>query len=87
MFIYSPYISFCDMKETIFIIDERDSGVYSLNAVSAEVWRLVEMNYPLEMIVNKISSIYGISSDEISVDISQILFELQEMGLIINDCA
>jgi Coenzyme PQQ synthesis protein D (PqqD) len=58
------------------------SSIYTLNEVGARVWQLLDGQTPVAKIVQTITSEYEVSAEEAAADITELLEDWQEVGLV-----
>ncbi len=58
-------------------------SIYTLNAVAGEIWNLLDGTRGVDEIVVALRESYDIDAETVRVDVSRVLGELEEEGLIV----
>ncbi len=76
----------CEIVDSEAVIINLSNGIYyTMDAVGAEVWRMIEEGRTLQGIADALASGYSVSADDALADLEQIAQELLQEELVIID--
>lgn len=83
----APHVLATEQGEEIVLLDTSRERYYTLNAIGARVWKLLDGSTTLAEIVAAIRAEYdapaGVEGDRVDEDISGLLTQLRSAGLLV----
>lgn len=73
-----------EKNDEIVILNMESGMFFGLQDVSYDVWKIMEEHRDVASIVNEIVQIYDVARKEAEIDISNIINEMKENGLVIE---
>ncbi|KOY83245.1 PqqD family protein [Lysinibacillus macroides] len=82
--IYTKY--FILSEEEIIIINIVENSFYALDYIGSIIWREISKHQELEAIFKSLVRVFNVDKDEIYIDVTEFINELEKAGVIeIND--
>jgi hypothetical protein len=73
---YAKYISWQKLQGVVFIIDERNEKIYSLEDISSEIWLLINKGFSNFDITVELLKKYKVDFDQLLNDVNEFIDEL-----------
>lgn len=67
------------------LVDLRSESYFGLNEMGTRIWRLIEENGTLQTVFDSLLEEYDVEPDRLERDLSGIVAELAEAGLLVID--
>jgi hypothetical protein len=78
----SPDALFRELRGGAVALNLKTGQYYSLNKVGARMWILLQQEESLEAVIGAIVADYNVDAEQVAQDLTRLLQELQESGLI-----
>ncbi|OOY05782.1 PqqD family protein [Thioclava sp. F28-4] len=72
----------CPYGDGVAILDLNSNAYFSLDSIGAIVWNLLGDEKSVEEIIDTISGAYSVPRDTVAEDVSVLLTDLHENGLV-----
>ena len=78
----APDALFRELRGGAVALNLKTGQYYSLNKVGARMWILLQQEESLEAVIGAIVADYNVDAEQVAQDLTRLLQELQESGLI-----